>query len=172
MTRTPAPLTSVTLVAVALAVACTGERDRRGPVGGTDGGTAGTDGGGTATDGGTAGTDGGGSPGGGQVGDPCTSAADCTELPDLDCFTTVGGGMFPTYEFPNGFCSKGCDPGGPSDQCGETAACASSSSSGGGGGTSFSYCSPPCSADGECRSDEGYRCMIIFGGFGYCAPPG
>jgi len=154
--------------ALLLAVAaCGSDRDRRG-----DGGRPPViDGGPGRVDGGPGGVDGG--PGGGAaIGDPCTSDADCTEPPDAVCFTTVGGGPAPTIDFPNGYCSKACDPeGDATEQCGTEAGCASSSMSGGGGGVSFQFCASMCMTDADCRAAEGYRCNVILAGLpGWCAP--
>ncbi|MCA9605402.1 MAG: hypothetical protein KC619_07395 [Myxococcales bacterium] len=124
-----------------------------------------------ATDGATPGPDAASPPGGGGIGDPCTTNADCTDPPDAECFTVIenpiSGGV--VAEFPGGFCSRGCEG---IEDCGGGAdvTCASSSSSGGGSSTSLMYCTIACSGPEDCRASEGYTCQTIFG-FGWCAPP-
>jgi hypothetical protein len=159
---------------LALVLAACGGDDQRtgdggsGPAPGSDGGPSTTPG-----DGGSAaGSDAGPTMStGGGIGDPCSTDADCTEPPDAECFTTIEnpltGGV--VEEFPNGFCSKGCEE---SSDCGsgENVACASSGMSGGGGGSRLQYCTIACDGPADCRSDEGYRCQTFFG-FGFCAPP-
>jgi len=144
-----------------------GSGDAGGPGPGLDAGpVAATDGGGVPP-----GTDAGPhSTGGGAIGDRCTTDADCTDPPDAECFTRFENPFDGSVvaEFPNGFCSKGCESG---DDCGTggEVTCASGGSAGGGTTTMFMYCAPTCGDDSECRDDEGYRCATILG-FGYCSP--
>lgn len=128
----------------------------------------------TMTDGGGAvpGSDAGQTMSGGLgIGEACTSDDQCTDPPDATCFRDVENPFTGNveYSFPNGFCSKPCEE---SEECGsnENAACASLSSSGGGGGTTFQFCTVGCSDPSGCRTDEGYQCMVLFGGFGFCTP--
>ncbi|HJL13999.1 MAG TPA: hypothetical protein RMH99_00010 [Sandaracinaceae bacterium LLY-WYZ-13_1] len=110
-------------------------------------------------------------PTGGAIGDPCTADADCTDPPDAECFTRIENPLTGAVveEFPNGFCSKGCES---SEECGgaEDVVCASSGMSSGGGGSRLQLCTPSCEGPADCRSDEGYGCQMLFG-FGFCAPP-
>ena len=113
-------------------------------------------------------------PGTSKVGGPCANDSDCAEPPNAECFTTVGGGMFPTIVFPGGYCSKACgheDSGTP--DCGAEGGCAQLSMSGSGGGSvKMSFCAKGCKKNEDCRVSEGYTCRIIIPGFpGFCAPP-
>ncbi|MBI3200828.1 MAG: hypothetical protein HYZ29_04725 [Myxococcales bacterium] len=143
---------------------------------GGSGGASGSAGQGAAASGGSGGGSGGGGSGaapngGGEIGDACSTNADCTAVPGSECFTTIGGGPVPTVTFPGGFCSKACDTQSTEKECGEKAGCASVGQSGGGMSTTLTLCSPPCANDGECRQAEGYKCMQIIPGIGVCAPP-
>ncbi len=130
--------------------------------GGAGNGNAGSAHGGSST--------GGAATGGGDIGDPCGSNADCTLVEGSECWTTIGGGPVPEIHFPGGFCGKACSNEG-GNECGEKAGCSSVSQAGGSGSVKLSMCSPPCSTNDECRSAEGYKCQILFGKFGVCAPP-
>ncbi|MEW5850950.1 MAG: hypothetical protein AB2A00_19340 [Myxococcota bacterium] len=127
---------------------------------GTSSGGAST--GSTSSSGGTTGT--------GRVGDPCSTAADCTELTDMECYTTVTNPFSGEVvaNFPGGFCSKGCPNG---DECGDEYACATMSQSGGNSSAQLQICVPTCSTSDECRAAEGYTCKTFFGLGGYCSPP-
>lgn len=131
---------------------------------GGGGGTSGSGGSGT----GATGAGGSGAVAGGQIGDACQTNDDCTNPPDAECWTTIGGGPVPEITFPGGFCSKACDANGPDGQCGDEAGCSTTSVSGGQGSVQLSMCSPPCSSDAECRQAEGYKCFQIIPGFGVC----
>jgi hypothetical protein len=133
---------------------------------GSGGGSSGSGGGSS----GNGGASGGGS-GGGEIGDPCSSTADCTAVPGAECWTTIGGGPVPSVTFPGGFCSKACDTQSEEKECGEIAGCSSVGSSGGGVSATLTMCSPPCASDAECRQSEGYKCFQIIPGFGVCTPP-
>ncbi|MFK7990512.1 MAG: hypothetical protein AB8I08_31110 [Sandaracinaceae bacterium] len=161
----------VLLLVLTLALSAGCDDDR---TGGTDGGPtpsadSGLDGGATGTDAGGTGTDA-GPVGGGGIGDPCSSDAQCTDPPDATCFTEImnpfTGATIASY--PNGFCSKGCEA---SEDCGssERATCVSQGSSGGGGGSSSMTCTLSCESDADCRQAEGYRCQTLLG-FGFCTP--
>lgn len=134
---------------------------------GTSGGGGGSGGGGS---GGSSGT-GAQSGGSGEIGEPCTSNADCSAVPGAECYTTIGGGPVPTVTFPGGFCSKTCDTQSTEKECGEKAGCASIGQSGGRVSTTLTLCTPPCASDAECRMAEGYKCFQIIPGIGVCTPP-
>ena len=142
--------------------------------GATDGGSLGGSGGSGAASGGggsgNASSSGGGS-GKGEIGDACSTNADCTAVPGSECYTTIGGGPVPTISFPGGFCSKVCDINSSEKECGEIAGCSQVGASGGRISTTLTMCSPPCANDGECRASEGYKCWQIVPGFGICVPP-
>lgn len=158
-------LALVVAALLALVPGCADDRgagDGGGPPPGLDGSVA--------TDGSAPGLDA-TAPGGRGIGEPCTSDADCTDPPDAECFTVIENPLSGEIveEFPNGFCSRGCEE---ITDCGsgEDVTCASSSSSGGGSSTQLMFCTTACSGPADCRASEGYTCQTIFG-FGYCAPP-
>lgn len=144
-----------------------GMSNNGGSAGNANGGNGGNANAGSANGGSGAG---GSSSGAGDIGDPCGSNADCTLVEGSECWTTIGGGPVPEVHFPGGFCGKACSNEG-GNECGENAGCASVSQSGGMISTKLSMCTPPCSVDEDCRSAEGYKCQIVFGNFGVCAPP-
>ena len=159
---------------LALLAACSASEGGGSPSGtGATGAGSSTGGSGNAASGGGAGS-GAGSGGGtskGEIGDPCTTDADCTAVAGSECFTTIGGGPAPTITFPGGFCSKGCNIDSTEKECGEIAGCSSVGTAGGGISTTLTMCSPPCKDDSECRSAEGYKCWQILPGMGICVPP-
>lgn len=130
----------------------------------------GVGGGGGGSGGGSSGT-GGSSAGSGEIGEACSSNADCTAVPGAECYTTIGGGPVPTVTFPGGFCSKTCDTQSSEKECGEKAGCASIGASGGRVSTTLTLCTPPCASDADCRAAEGYKCFQIIPGVGVCTPP-
>lgn len=141
-------------------------------------GGAGATGGAAAGGGGSSGGNGGGGSGAtgggsavGEIGEPCSSNADCGAVAGAECYTTIGGGPVPTINFPNGFCSKACDTQSSDKECGEIAGCASIGQSGGRISTTLTICTPPCASDAECRVAEGYKCFQLIPGFGVCTPP-
>ena len=145
-----------------------------GAAGGTGGGAAGGTGGGAAggTGGGAAGGAGGGSAGGagggggtvfydGGIGAPCTSAANCPNVPTVAgggptfCKTsslvwTEQGGQGTGYTYPGGFCTRRCTS---STQCGSNARCMYYL---GFLGEAENICMPTCASTG-CR--PGYICV-------------
>jgi hypothetical protein len=94
----------------------------------------------------------------GSTGDPCTSAEDCSALPDTqrECLTSFFG-----YSFPGGYCTAGCSS---SAECGPGADCVDLYFT--------TYCFKRCTGDDQCRSAEGYSCseMPYIGGGPYCIP--
>jgi len=124
-------------------------------------GTGGVSSGGTGTGGSTT--------GGGQIGDACSTDADCTGVAGAECWTTIGGGPVPEITFPGGFCSKACNEGSDQSECGDTAACVSLGMSGGQTTVTLTMCTPPCKTNEECRVADGYHCQVILPGFGYCS---
>ncbi|MCA9628979.1 MAG: hypothetical protein KC766_14970 [Myxococcales bacterium] len=166
----------VLLAGLATMAGCSAS-DGNGPGGGGSGqgGSAGSGNGGSAqggsgnNGGSTQGGNGGSTTGGGDIGDPCTTNADCTIVEGSECWTTIGGGGFPEVTFPGGYCGKACSNEG-GNECGENAGCTMTSVSGGMGSVTLSMCTPPCSGDEECRASEGYHCQIVFGNFGVCVP--
>ena len=135
----------------------------------TGAGGSGSGGSGAAGQGGGAngGSGGSGSTGDGAIGSACSTDADCTD-PPAECWTTIGGGPAPTITFPGGFCSKGCDPQSGEAECGDVASCAQTSVSGGMSSVTLTMCTPPCASDAECRAAEGYKCLQLFPGIGFC----
>jgi len=163
----------VTLGALVLLSGCSASDGAGGSGGSSGGGGSGAGAGAGGGSGGSSsgGGSGAGAAGGGEIGDPCTTSADCTAVPGSECYTTLGGGPVPTITFPGGFCSKACDTQSSEKECGEKAGCASVGQSGGGVSTTLTICSPPCANDGECRQAEGYKCLQIIPGIGVCTPP-
>lgn len=166
-------LGAVSLVGV---LGCSAGGDSSGPgPGGGAGGTSGTAGdsgasGGSGGSGASASGGGAGTAGGSKkIGEACTSDEQCTDPPDAECFTTIGGGPVPSVTFPGGYCSKACDSGGDSDQCGASGGCTTASVAGGMSSVQLSICTAPCSSDAECRTAEGYKCVMVLPGFGYCS---
>lgn len=139
--------------------------------GGNAGGSSGT--GGMSSSGGGTTSNGGGSSGGGtgmgRVGDPCNTAADCTELPDMECYREVVNPFsnMTVANFPGGYCSKGCPNG---DECGNNS-CVTMSQAGGMSSATLMICGAACRDNTACRTAEGYTCRSFFGLGGYCAPP-
>jgi len=92
----------------------------------------------------------------GDLGDPCTNAGDCTELPGESrfCATEVPMGPAGTVTFPGGYCSMGCrtDVG-----CGEGGYCLGDPMSGDG------MCFKLCDSEDDCRTSEGYSCTSLPG---------
>ena len=147
-----------------------GSQTGTGATGGASVGGAGGGGGSASGGSGNASSSGGGT-GKGEIGDACSTNADCTAVPGAECYTTIGGGPVPTINFPGGFCSKVCDINSTEKECGEIAGCSSIGASGGRISTTLTMCSPPCANDGECRAAEGYKCWQILPGIGICVPP-
>lgn len=168
---------AATILALLMLEGCSATGDgSTGPGGGgaaaTEAGSGATGGGTGATGGGTGATgSGGGSTGSGEIGEPCATDADCTDPPDAECWTTIGGGPVPTITFPGGYCSKACGDDGGANECGESGGCSSTSMSGGGSSVTLQMCRAPCQSNEECRAAEGYRCQIVIPGFGVCVPP-
>jgi hypothetical protein len=93
------------------------------------------------------------------VGDPCTSVAQCMEVPGTGrlCLTTIAGYM----DFPGGYCSASCTS---SADCGTNAACVDVMGYG-------LYCLERCSSDFGCRYLEDYACETLSTAAGlYCVP--
>jgi hypothetical protein len=165
--------TALGLFGAALVIGCSANDSGGGSGGG--GGSAGSGATGTGAGSGSGGATGTGASGGsgggsapGEIGDPCSTDADCTAVAGAECWTTIGGGPVPSITFPGGFCSKACDTGSSDKECGEIAACASIGVSGGQGSVTLTMCTPPCSQDSECRQAEGYRCQVILPPYGFC----
>ncbi|MFO0572071.1 MAG: hypothetical protein U0263_40990 [Polyangiaceae bacterium] len=168
----------ILIASVCLLGACSASGSGGSPsgTGGAAGSSGGGSGGGSASGGGSNGGSGnasgsGATTGKGEIGDACTTNADCTAVPGSECYTTVGGGPAPTINFPGGFCSKVCDVNSSEKECGEIAGCSSIGASGGRVSATLTMCSPPCANDTECRVAEGYKCWQILPGIGICVPP-
>jgi hypothetical protein len=103
----------------------------------------------------------------GDVGDPCTSRDDCTELPGEArfCAEEIPMGTGGTLTFPGGYCSMGCYG---DDGCGEGAWCLLNPMGGEG------MCVKLCDEESDCRVSEGYTCMSLPGPTStpeFCFPP-
>ena len=103
----------------------------------------------------------------GDVGDPCTSRDDCTELPGEArfCATELPMGPGGTLTFPGGYCSMGCFG---DDGCGEGAWCLPNPMG------SEGMCVKLCDDESDCRVSEGYTCMSMPGPTPsptFCFPP-
>lgn len=163
----------VALVA-AFAAACS-DAGERAPITTTDGGASSASGGGggaTAGDGGAA------TKGDGSVGSACAVKADCDARLGLDCLTTipaVPAAGFPGKTFPGGMCTKKCgqpnpDSTNPEDRdlttdCGPSGTCIQASgSTSQGGSISMQMCLKTCAGHSDCRTMEGYTCIV--GAFG------
>lgn len=156
-----------------LVAACGSDDESSGPretpsSGGSSSSGGSTSAGGSVAQGGSTAQGGTSAVGGGKVGDACVTNEDCTDPPDAECFTTIGGGPVPEITFPGGYCSKACDTDGPDDQCGSNGACSSSGVSGGMSSVNLTICLAFCSAPDQCRTDEGYQCAMLLPGFGTC----
>ncbi len=160
---------TIALVAVVLLPACSASSGS-----GSTGGSGASAGSAAGASGGSGGTSSGGASGAAAgsrtVGEPCTSNEQCTDPPDAECYTTIGGGPVPSITFPGGYCSKPCD-GNTDGECGTEGGCVQSSFSGGQGSVTLSICASGCATNAECREAEGYQCQLILPGFGFCAPP-
>lgn len=107
----------------------------------------------------------------GNVGDPCSVDAECTDMAGLTCFThidPVPAVGFPGMTWPGGYCSKECSD--EDQNCGEVGSCSQSGSGGGRTSYKMQYCVKSCQKDTECRVDDGYKCQIVIMGYGYCVP--
>lgn len=179
----PARLSRSLVVLASFIAACsTSERERfPGDAEAADGTRGGTQG--STPDGGTgsgsdAGAEGGGAKAGtGEVGEPCTTSSQCSQLKRADCLTDLppqfGGG-----HWPGGYCSQSCGDalGAEGDEdCGPKGMCmatgSSQSSSGGGStGQTVQRCVRKCATEADCRGSEGYSCKSGLFGVRYCAP--
>jgi len=100
-------------------------------------------------------------PPGGIVGDACSSWRDCSGMPtsSADCWFDIMG----VARFPGGYCTASCTA---DRECGIEGECVDV--------MFITLCLRTCVDDGDCRADEGYRCMEIpFVPSGlYCLPLG
>jgi hypothetical protein len=99
-------------------------------------------------------------PGEGEVGDPCTSVADCGDYPATarQCMTDLMG--FITFE--GGYCSATCTS---ATECGDGANCVNM--------MIVSYCLKECDSNSDCRMSEHYECgelPYVGDGNTYCIP--
>ena len=79
-----------------------------------------------------------------QVGDPCSTAIDCSAQAQRECDLTQ----------PGGYCTlRGCDP----DGCPDGALCVQWRPQP--PRSAENWCMQRCEADSDCRTDEGYRCV-------------
>ncbi len=163
----------VVLAGLATIAGCSASDGGPGGGGAGQGGSAGSNaagsGQGGSSQGGSQGGTAGGTTGGGDIGDPCTTNADCTVVEGSECWTTIGGGPVPEVTFPGGYCGKACSNEG-GNECGENAGCTTTSVSGGMSSVTLSMCTPPCKRDEECRVSEGYHCQLVLANFGVCVP--
>ncbi len=78
------------------------------------------------------------------IGDPCNTGVDCSIAGNRTCDTASPGGICTVF---------GCEPG----TCPDNAVCVRWRPME--SRLSFTACMARCESDGECRVDEGYRCL-------------
>ncbi|MCK5795567.1 MAG: hypothetical protein KAI47_00175, partial [Deltaproteobacteria bacterium] len=98
-----------------------------------------------------------------KIGDACTNGVDCNGEFGRCIFDTNPAS---SVRFANGYCTVDCNPQAAQDTCGAGAVCHDVSKGSSLGGS----CVKTCTANGDCRTTEGYSCKASSKGTEACLP--